>query len=782
MPNPTVIVRFVSMTSRARQSLGLQAGQPRVVGSAAGECQLAGDGVLAEHARLFLDGGEPFVESVADSPVALNGARVDKPAKLNDGDWLLLGGTAFQTHIVRPQAPPDAPAAVMAAAPPRAEPAATVMVGEQVSLQPPAVGQGRQGLLVVGRMPQCDVMIPSPLISRRHAKLVQQPGGWTVEDCQSTNGTFLNGRRVEGSAAVRQGDRLAFAAFEFRFTGDSLEPFDQAGRVRIEVRHLVKEVRDSATGLPKRLLDDISLAIEPGEFVVLFGTSGSGKSTLLDALNGRRPATGGVVLYNGADLYAAFDCYRSAIGYVPQQDIVHRKIAVQRALHYTARLRLPPDTTDGEMDGYVGQVLDKVGLAEKAAMAIDTPAPLSGGQLKRVSLAVELVANPNVLFLDEVTSGLDAGTDKRMMELFRALANDQKTVVCVTHTLENIEACHLVVLLHQGKLAFYGPPQAVTGYFGIHKLSEIYELLESRPAKEWADKFQSSNFYETYVRRRLHPDGADTSGATQPTAPKRRWFDWQQTATLMQRNLDLMLADRRNLLILILQAPLIALVIGLVFKIDSAMALRAAKESQIAFILVLSAIWFGCLNSARELVKELPIYLRERSVNLALAPYLVSKLIPLAGLCLLQCALLLGVVAMMVSIPGDMAARFGVLFASSMAATAMGLSVSAFVNSNDKAVATVPILLIPQVILSGAVVKLEGGGLWFAKLSMIAYWAFDAMKATLSGEVRAVRDYAGEPLVAVSGSGVAGDLGIVAVLGLVFLAAAVLGLKLKDKK
>ncbi|WP_054774543.1 ABC transporter ATP-binding protein [Methylogaea oryzae] len=268
------------------------------------------------------------------------------------------------------------------------------------------------------------------------------------------------------------------------------------------------------------------------------------------------------MLYNGTDLYAAFDLFRSAIGYVPQQDIVHRKIAVERALHYTARLRLPPDTTNLEMDGYVGQVLDKVGLAEKAAMAIDTPAPLSGGQLKRVSLAVELVANPNVLFLDEVTSGLDAGTDKRMMELFRALAEDQKTVVCVTHTLENIEACHLVVLLHQGKLAFYGPPQAVTGYFGIHKLSEVYELLESRPAAEWAEKFHASSFYETYVRRRLHPDGSQTGPITQPTAPRRRWFDWLQTATLMSRNLDLMLADRRNLLILILQAPLIALVIG----------------------------------------------------------------------------------------------------------------------------------------------------------------------------------------------------------------------------
>src|SRR5690606_9423319 len=218
-------------------------------------------------------------------------------------------------------------------------------------------------------------------------------------------------------------------------------------------------------------------------------TSGSGKSSLLDALNGRRPATSGRILYNSTDLYEAFELFRAAIGYVPQQDIVHRNIVMQHALKYTAKLRIPPDTSDSEMDSNATQVLGKVGLAEKADLLVNTPAPLSGGQLKRVSLAVELVANPNVLFLDEVTSGLDAGTDKKMMELFRSLADDQKTVICITHTLENIETCHLVVLLHQGRLVFYGPPQAVCGYFGIQRLSDIYETLESKPASFWAEKY-----------------------------------------------------------------------------------------------------------------------------------------------------------------------------------------------------------------------------------------------------------------------------------------------------
>ena len=271
----------------------------------------------------------------------------------------------------------------------------------------------------------------------------------------------------------------------------------------MEVRGLYKEVVDRSTKQTRRLLDDISLVIEPGEFVVIFGTSGSGKSTLLDTLNGRRPATGGQVLYNGTDLYASFDAFRASIGYVPQQDIVHRKISVRHALEYTAHLRLPPDTSEEEINAYIGKVLDKVELAEKAELPIDTPAPLSGGQLKRVSLAVELVANPNILFLDEVTSGLDAGTDKRMMRLFANLAADQKTVICVTHTLENIDVCHQVVLLHKGKLVYFGPPKEAAGHFGVQRLSDVYELLESSPANLWEENYRQSVFYQTYILDRL---------------------------------------------------------------------------------------------------------------------------------------------------------------------------------------------------------------------------------------------------------------------------------------
>lgn len=762
-------IEFRCSYTRKRTAVALMTGREYSVGADEGNgIVLEGEDVLGQHATVVLDAAGPRIAPIKEAPVSVNGQPVTTSAHLSDGDWLTLGSTLFQVHLAENELSQTTAHGF-------------VQPAEPIHGNKPTA----TGVITIGRSPECDHAIDSPLVSRQHARLTCEATGVVMEDLHSTNGTFVNGQRLVERVKLRQGDRVAIATFAFIFRGDSLEPLDTAGRVRVEVRDLCKEVHERSTRQTKRLLDQINLVIEPGEFVAIFGTSGSGKSTLLDALNGRRPATSGNVLFNGMDLYASFDLFRSAIGYVPQQDIVHRKISVQNALRYTARLRLPPDTSDDEIDTHITRVLDKVGLSEKAELPIDTPAPLSGGQLKRVSLAVELVADPNILFLDEVTSGLDAGTDKRMMRLFADLATDQKTVICVTHTLENIDACNLVVLLHRGKLVYFGPPGEAAQYFGIPKLSEVYELLESSPAEYWAEKFLGSSYYETYVTDRLSEIGptdyAHNPGENPTAKTRRRWFDWSQARTLMRRYLDLIVSDRRNLAILLLQAPLIATIIGLVFNTDDPLPARAAVESQISFILVLSAIWFGCLNSAREVVKELPIYLRERSVNLGIAPYLASKLLPLAVLCALQCVMLLAIVSALVSLPGGFLERAWALFLAGMAATTMGLAVSAFVDSNDKAVATIPILLIPQVILSDAVVRLGDVGQAFAKATMISFWSLDAMKATLSGDTLAAKDLTGQLIVPVSAA-YSTDLWMVAALASGFLIIAVVGLKLKDSR
>jgi ABC-type multidrug transport system ATPase subunit len=765
--NSEQFIELKILVPKVRQSINFKLVTECIVGSDATSDLVIDDAnIAANHARLFVSElFDVFIEPIADATIALNGSVVQDPVCIKNGDWIVLGSTPYQilldtSHIT---------------------PRAQISKNEDKSA---GIDLTTKSLVTIGRSGQCDIVIPSPLVSRLHATLIKQPSGWIIEDNGSTNGTFINAQRIQGKQQLEASDYVAIAAFEYVFAGDRLETSRQTGKVRIEVQNLTKTVKDTGTGSDKNLLQDINFTIESGEFIGVFGTSGSGKSTLLDALNGRRQATSGNILYNNTNLYEAFDLFRTAIGYVPQQDIVHRNIVMQHALKYTAKLRLPPDTSETEMSDNAAQVLEKVGLLEKSQLLVNTPAPLSGGQLKRVSLAIELVANPNVLFLDEVTSGLDAGTDKKMMRLFRSLADDNKTIICITHTLENIDTCHLVVLLHQGRLVFFGPPQAVLGYFGIERLSDVYEMLESKPAVFWAEKYQNSSFHELYVEKRKTPI-AKTSTKHPATRRKsdvtKKLFDIRQTITLTRRYVELLMSDKRNMLFLILQAPIVALVIGLVFNIDENLALRAATESQIVFMLSLSVIWFGCINSVRELVKELPIYLRERSVNLAIAPYIISKLIPLSAICFLQCLLLLAVLELFIHIPGDLVLRFFVLFALAMSATTMGLSVSAFVSSNDKAMTTIPMLLVPQIILAGAVVKLKGAALWVAKSTMISYWGFEAMKTTLADDVKTAKiAYTNELVLSINNSATV-SLSAIIGLSIVFLIIALIGLKLKDR-
>ena len=729
--------------------------------------QVTGDRVLPTHARFSLADGHVYVEPCSAAPVLLNGQAITGKAPVQNGDWLVLGSASLQIFL------PEATERDSASSDSSAIPCQTAATPKPV---------------VVGRVEHCDLVIDSPLISREHARFMLTPEGMYLEDLHSTNGTFVNGQRLTGAVLLTPGDRVSFATFIYVFTGTALEPAESGGRVRVEAQGLSKVVTDRTTKQPRHLLDNIDLVIEPGEFVVIFGTSGSGKSTLMDSLNGRRPASAGRVLYNGVDLYKAFAAFCTGIGYVPQQDIVHRKITVRHALEYTARLRLPGDTSASEISAYIERVLQRVELLEKSDLAVDTPEPLSGGQLKRVNLAVELVANPNILFLDEATSGLDAGTDKKMMRLFADLAADGKTVICVTHTLENVGHCHLVALLHHGFLVYYGPPQEAAAYFGVQRLSEVYERLETQEARTWGERFRQSAHYRRFVaaRRSQHAEADEPPRPTTPqgqaATPRRHGgFPLRQAWVLTRRYVDLLFADRLNLAMLLLQAPLIALVVGAIFDTSGNPAERAQALSQIAFVLVLSAIWFGGINSAREIVKELPIYLRERAVVLQIPAYMLSKLLPLAVLCAIQCLSFLAIVTQMIDFPGSFLDRFVILFLAGFAATGMGLTVSAFVASNDKAIAILPLLLIPQFILSNTIVHLDGIAETVAKLSVISYWSLDAMRATLEQSVLNLRGTDGNPFIRLSADWQT-DVLATAALALGFLMLAMIGLKLRDRK
>jgi ABC-type multidrug transport system ATPase subunit len=367
---------------------------------------------------------------------------------------------------------------------------------------------GTRDRLVIGRAPDCDVCLPHPTVSRYHALLERRRSGLRLRDLGSVNGVTVAGQRVTEPVLLREGEKFSIGPFLFTLRDSVIHSLDSSRSLRLEALK-VEKVISMGKGRCRKLLDDVSLVINPGEFVSLLGPSGSGKSTLMDCLNGRRRASGGRVLANGEDFYRHFDSFRQSLGYVPQRDIVHTQLSVYKALFYTARLRLPTDTDPAELHARLEKVLAEMELGAHRDTLV---AHLSGGQVKRVSLGAELLADPCLLYIDEATSGLDAGTEARMMRLFRGLAEQGRSIVCITHNVENVDQCHLALMLARGRLVFYGPPAEVPGFFKVRRISDVYDRLSEKDPAEWAREFTTSALYQEFVQARL----ADLATEAQP--------------------------------------------------------------------------------------------------------------------------------------------------------------------------------------------------------------------------------------------------------------------------
>jgi len=620
-------------------------------------------------------------------------------------------------------------------------------------------------VITLGRAQDNAVVLNHPQVSGHHARLEQVPGGYRIIDTNSTNHVYVNAQRVLHTYDLDPGDEIRIGPFKLTYTGTQLTQYDESSNIRIDALSLKRTGNNNII-----LLNDISFAIPPRKFVALVGGSGAGKSTLMNALNGMRPAQSGAVLYNGQDYYRHLAAFSTQLGYVPQDDIIHRDLSVERALYYAAKLRLPKDFTAKQINERIDEVLEDVEMKHRRHLLISK---LSGGQRKRVSIALELLAKPSVFFLDEPTSGLDPGLDRKMMLLLRKLADKGHTIILVTHATNNINACDYVCFLCQGgRLAYYGPPNEAKTYFGKADFAEIYSTLEPTEENpnipvEAETRFQQSADYVHYVIEPLQqrPSGqANTKAQTAQIKPPKRGNPWKQFILLSMRYMELILNDKLNLAILILQAPIIGLILyflmlhgtfdpnniatcyahqpitakaGPLLPIDCQAEVDQIKAEQVSnanqilndsvrdgrggqkaekilFIMAFAAIMFGCLNGSREIVKEAAIYQRERTVNLGIAPYLFSKIFILGLFSLVQSFILV----FLVNLKDPLGQVHSVLFPPfleiyiSMALTALaglmtGLLVSAIVPNNDQAMSLMPLPLIPQVIFAGVLFSLD---------------------------------------------------------------------------
>ncbi len=596
---------------------------------------------------------------------------------------------------------------------------------------------GPQGTaLTFGRDPTNDVVIDLPLVSRRHALLERQGSQIVLRDLQSTNGTYVHGQRLTGPRPLSMGDQILIGPARFVFQGVTLRQFVERPHVRIDAVGLSRSTRPQGGAI---ILDNVSLSILPREFVALVGGSGAGKSTLLNALNGAAPAQTGTVLFNGQDFYRNPGPYSSMIGYVPQDDILHRDLPVERALDYAAQLRLPPDTSSAERAQRISEVLADMSLEPQRHQMINR---LSGGQRKRVSIAVELLANPSVLFLDEPTSGLDPGLDKTVMRLLQHLCDKGQTVVLVTHATEHIGLCSLVAFVAgRGRLVYYGPPDEAPGHFGVPAFSDIYSYFDQQPTavEVQQQRFAASPLHQLYVEQRQRQIGPAAPVSTPPARRSKRQMRTaaaRQWRILTRRYGELLRRDRVNLTLLLAQAPIVGLLLALVASAQSFNPAQPFPTEQVLLMLTLAAIWFGTINAAREIVKERPIYLRERMVTVRIWPYVLSKFSVLCLLSLVQALILLWIVSLKTThlpaqgilLPASVEI-YVTLALTSLAGLAGGLLISSLVSSADRAMSIVPVILIAQVIFSGGVFNLAGPSSALALLS-ISRWCLAALGST----------------------------------------------------
>ena len=610
-------------------------------------------------------------------------------------------------------------------------------------------------VVTIGRAPGNDLVLPHPSVSSRHAQISKQPDGkFQIRDLGSTNGTYLNGVRIPASAVAGAGDRVTVGAVTLLLGARGIEGAQRA-KVRLDLMQIGLTVKDRSSGKPRSLLENINMSIFPGELIGMLGPSGAGKSTLLMTVLGIiRPTSGGVLL-NGKPLFQQYESFRTNVGYVPQDDIVHPELTVREALRYACKLRLPAGTSAKHIDESIDATLKEVGLYEQRDLRIGSAEQkvLSGGQRRRVNLAVELVTDPSLLILDEPTSGLSWTDAADVISTLRRLADNGRTIVVTIHQpdYQEYEKFDSVTILGRGgKLLFFGPPSPDSyDFFGAApgKPREMFDHLEQLPADQWREKYHQTETYRRFVVERAGNAQAQSGGA--PPKPRAR-SSLRQFPVLLGRSIKLTLRNRVALVLLLIQAPLLGVLIGLTTggatsflvpmfgcstseetvdqcagvddriacDLERRMAVahisepphadERVKDPRTALLAMLMALFLPMIiASSNVLVAERTVYERERLAGLNILPYVTARLWVL---------FLLGGVVVVLHVPlawalcglkGNLLKYMFVGFLTTSTGAAMGMALSASVTNPVSALWGINFLVIPQLLFAGSISRLQ---------------------------------------------------------------------------
>lgn len=560
----------------------------------------------------------------------------------------------------------------------------------------PELIRPEKNLLVVGRDRLADVVLAHPGVSRRHAELRQTNGRLVVHDNGSRFGTRVNSERIK-ERVLQDGDRVDFGPVAYEFRARQLRLLLEPNGLRLETTGLAVK-RDG-----RLLLSDVNLSIKPNQFVGVLGPSGSGKSTLIKCLAGYVPPSSGSARFEDLELLSNLESYRTTVGYVPQDDITYGLLTCRENLEYALRLRVGGSLRRVECTDVVEGVLKRLRLNEHADKRA---AVLSGGQRKRLNVATELLSRPRILFLDEPTSGLDPAGETRLMRLLKELAGSGITVVCSTHVMDNLCLFDQVLVVANETLEYAGPPRDMLSRFEVQGYAELYESLESGSHA----RLPREDGAPVRANARDVLEGVQLVKIEAPLAavPPPRINLAAQVRILFMRGAKLIGRDRWLWSIFIAQP----LVIGLLINLSQLMPYRI---EMIYLFAVVASIWLGLNNTAREVVRDRKIYVRERLLGVTPEGYLGAKCLLYATAGLIQLCLLIALIRYANVLPKDdaktlLACNIGylliVLWGAYLSAMLLGLLVSTLSNSQETAVAFLPLIILPQLLLTGEVTKL----------------------------------------------------------------------------
>ncbi len=627
---------------------------------------------------------------------------------------------------------PPAPALLPSPRPPHPrQPDLAARVGDTVRMlvSPPRPGAAARGSKTVGRSKSNDIVVDDYLVSRVHALLVSTAAGLEIRDNNSSNGTFVNGSSVTHSV-LHEGDVVTVGNTDLLVSGATLAPRTTPARTSGLAAHGLGLVIDA-----HQLLTDVSFTARPGTLTAVIGPSGAGKSTLIKMIGGATKPSAGVVSFDGHDIHAEYASMRSRIGMVPQDDVVHRQLALEHALNFAAELRLPPDTSADDRRAVVERVLDELELTKHKKTRVDK---LSGGQRKRASVAMELLTGPSLLILDEPTSGLDPALDRQVMTMLRRLADAGRVVLVVTHSLTYVNMCDQVLLLAPGgKTAFADPPGEIGSAMGTTDWADIFARVSTDP----------DAVHQAFLAR--HPPRRPPPVSTQaaPLGKPPQTSLWRQVYTLVRRQSRLITADRGYFAFLA-ALPFVLGVLSLAVPGNTGLGVANPQQPEepidIMILLNIGVVFMGTALTVRDLVGERLIFQREQAVGLSGSAYLVSKILVYSIAALLQTAILTAIMVVGKGAPQHGAVILGTgttagiielyltLALTAIVSAVVGLALSSLARSTEQVLPMLVVVIMVAMVLAGGLIPVTGR-LVLDQVSWLlpARWGFAAAASTI---------------------------------------------------